>query len=78
MKSNSWEGVMEEVAKAIAKRIDHLGLIAGICKSINLVEQVDTLLPKTRGDIKLTSGEAVLALIIIALGFKERRMYPAI
>jgi hypothetical protein len=42
---------MEEIPKAIAKRMDHLGLVAGICKSIGLVEQIDLLIPKTRGDV---------------------------
>jgi transposase len=66
---------MTEIPKAVAKRIDHLGLVAGICKSIGLVEQIDNLLPKTRGDVKLSSGEAILAMILNGLGFKERRMY---
>ena len=47
---------MTEIPKAVAKRIDHLGLVAGICKSISLVEQINLLLPKTRGDVKLSSG----------------------
>lgn len=65
---------MEEYPKAIAKKVDHLGLVAGICKSISLIEQVDTLLPKTRGDVKLTS--MVLALLT-ATPKINGRIYPS-
>lgn len=64
---------MEEYPKAIAKKVDHLGLVAG-CKSISLIEQVDTLLPKTRGDVKLTS--MVLALLT-ATPKINGRIYPS-
>lgn len=58
-----------------SKRLDHFGLIAGLCKKIRLVELIDDLLPKTRGDVKISHGEAILAMIINGLGFSERRLY---
>lgn len=65
----------EELPVVETKRLDHLGLIAGFCKKIDLEKQLNLLLPKTRGDVKLTSGEAILAMILNGLGFRERRLY---
>ena len=66
---------MEDCPIVTAKRLDHFGLIAGICKKIHLVELIDELLPKTRGAVKVSHGEAVLAMIMNGLGFRERRLY---
>lgn len=66
---------MEDCPIVTAKRLDHFGLIAGICKKIRLVELFDELLPKTRGAVKVSHGESVYAMILNGLGFKERRLY---
>lgn len=66
---------MDGCPEVQSKRIDHFGLIAGICKKIRLIELIDELLPKTRGDVKISHGEAILAMIMNGLGFRERRLY---
>jgi transposase len=55
------------------QRIDHLGIVAGICQEIALIEQVDAQV-KTSGR-KVSCGKATQALILNALGFVGRALY---
>jgi transposase len=55
------------------ERLDHLGIVAGICDEIELVEQIDHLVPAPRRQVSL--GQAVKAMIINALGFVSRPLY---
>lgn len=56
------------------ERIDHLGIVAGICKQINLIEIVDEsiLIPMDR---KVSCGQAVQAMVLNALGLTGRALY---
>jgi transposase len=55
------------------KRIDHLGIVAGICKEIQLIEKIDKYLgPSER---KVSCGQAVQAMVLNALGFSSRALY---
>ena len=55
------------------KRLDHLGIIAGVIKDIRLVELIDNRIPKhAKQDI--STGEAVAGMIINGLGFSDRPM----
>jgi transposase len=54
------------------KRLDYLGIVAGVCKEIGLVELIDELIPSER---KVSVGEATLAMILNGLGFSNRRLY---
>ena len=55
------------------QRIDHLGIVAGICQEIGLIEQIDAQVkPKGR---KVSCGQATQAMILNALGFVGRAMY---
>jgi hypothetical protein len=54
------------------QRIDHLGIVAGICQEINLIERIDTLV-KPSGRI-VSCGQGTQAMILNALGFVERAM----
>ena len=56
------------------ERIDHLGIVAGICKQINLIEIVNKLMISPSGR-KVSSGEAVQAMVLNALGFTGRALY---
>lgn len=60
------------------KRIDHLGLVAGMCKELNLAQQIDNILPDKRDDKCLSYGQLVVAMILNGLGFAGRtlHMYP--
>jgi transposase len=55
------------------QRLDHLGIVAGVCRHIQLMEQVDARVgPSER---KVTVGEAVQAMVLNALGFASRALY---
>ena len=55
------------------KRIDHLGIVAGICHEIGLIEAIDQAVgPSQR---KVSCGAAVQAMVLNALGFSSRALY---
>jgi transposase len=55
------------------QRIDHLGIVAGICQEINLIERIDTQV-KSSGR-KVSCGQGTQAMVLNALGFVGRAMY---
>ena len=55
------------------QRLDHLGIVAGICQQIGLVEQIDTYVGVTGR--KVSVGEAVQAMVFNALGFVGSALY---
>ena len=56
------------------ERIDHLGIVAGICKQINLVRIINEsiLIPTER---KVSFGQAVQAMVLNTLGLTARALY---
>lgn len=56
------------------KRLDHLGIVAGICHEIGLVETINEMLP-TRSDRRVSCGTATLAMILNGLGLTGRALY---
>jgi len=55
------------------KRIDHLGIVAGICHEIGLIDAIDEAVgPSER---KVSCGAAVQAMVLNCLGFTSRAMY---
>jgi transposase len=55
------------------ERLDHLGLVAGICREIGLAEYVDTLAGPSQQQVSV--GTATVAMILNGLGFSNRRLY---
>ena len=55
------------------KRIDHLGIVAGICHEIGLIEQINQVAGAS--DRKVSCGAAVQAMVLNALGFTSRALY---
>jgi len=58
----------------ISKNLDHLGIVAGVCKEINVAEEIDRIIgvdPRQN----VTCGQAVVAMILNALGFVDRPLY---
>lgn len=55
------------------RRIDHLGIVAGVCREIGLIEQVDQRVKAS--ERKVSCGKAVQALVLNALGFTSRALY---
>jgi len=55
------------------KRIDHLGIIAGVIKDLNLIKNIDDRLKNdTMEQEYITPGEAIAGMIINGLGFSDR------
>ena len=55
-------------------RIDHLGIVAGICQRINLVEVIDGTLPSPV-ERKVSCGQAIQAMVLNAMGLTSRALY---
>lgn len=55
------------------QRLDHLGIVAGICREIDLGGQIDRMIGLT--DRQVSVGEAVQAMVLNALGFVGRPLY---
>jgi transposase len=55
------------------ERLDHLGIVAGVCQEIGLVEYFDRLDEQTHARVSM--GQAVLAMVLNGLGFSNRRLY---
>ena len=55
------------------KRIDHLGIVAGVCEKISLIEQIDARVPDTGRTVSV--GQAVQAMVLNGLGFTSKPLY---
>jgi transposase len=55
------------------ERLDHLGIVAGICREIGLAEYLDALAGPTQQQVSV--GTATVAMILNGLGFSNRRLY---
>lgn len=55
------------------QRIDHLGIVAGVCQEIGLIETIDRQV-KTSGR-KVSCGQGTQAMVLNALGFVGRALY---
>lgn len=53
--------------------LDHLGIVAGICEQIDLIEQIDARVPATGRVVSV--GQAVQAMVLNGLGLVGRAMY---
>lgn len=64
---------MENGQRFETQRLDHLGIVAGISKEIGLVETIDQEIGLVQR--KVSCGQAVLAMVLNALGFSGRALY---
>jgi len=55
------------------QRIDHLGIVAGVCQEISLIEQIDKQVKAS--ERKVSCGKGTQAMILNALGFVGRALY---
>ncbi|MBS7278653.1 MAG: IS1634 family transposase [Candidatus Freyarchaeota archaeon] len=58
----------------ISKVIDHLGIVSGVCREIHLAEEINRMVG-VNDQQKVTTGDAVLAMVINALGFTSKPLY---
>ena len=58
--------------------MDHLGLVAGVCKELRIAEHIDKRAPEISDDCNISHGEAVDAMIINSPGFtgQSLHMFP--
>lgn len=53
------------------KRLDHLGIVAGVIKDLKIIEMIDERLGTYEGET-LSAGETVAGMIINGLGFSNK------
>ena len=60
------------------QNIDHLGLVAGMCKELGIADHIDRRAPKVSDEWNVSHGEAVVAMILNGLGFtgQSLHMFP--
>ena len=56
-----------------SQNLDHLGIVAGICEQIGLIDQIDARVANTGRTVSV--GQAVQAMVINGLGFVGRPLY---
>src|SRR5260221_6874390 len=57
----------------VNERLDHLGIVAGVCREIGLAEWLDAQDEHTHERVSV--GTATVAMILNGLGFSNRRLY---
>lgn len=55
------------------QRLDHLGIVAGVCREAGIAEWLDKQAGENRRDVSV--GTAVVAMILNGLGFANRQLY---
>src|SRR5262245_1760844 len=55
------------------ERLDHLGIVAGICREVGLAEYLGALGGTNQQQVGV--GTATVAMILNGLGFSNRRLY---
>ena len=57
----------------INERLDHLGIVAGVCQEIGLANWLDAQEPGNRQHVSV--GTATVAMVLNGLGFSNRQLY---
>src|SRR5947209_2864768 len=55
------------------ERLDHLGIVAGVCREAGIAAWLDAQAGENRRDVSV--GTAVVAMILNGLGFANRQLY---
>jgi hypothetical protein len=64
---------MEPETKYHTDRIDHHGIVAGICQEIGLIEEIDRQVGSS--EQKVGCAQGTQAMVLKALGFSSRALY---
>ena len=64
---------MRNVRGIRSERLDHLGIVAGVCQEIGLAGYLDALAGPSQQQVSV--GTATVAMILNGLGFSNRRLY---
>ncbi len=55
------------------ERLDHLGIVAGVCRETGIAEWLDERVGEQRRSVSV--GTATVAMILNGLGFSNRQLY---
>src|SRR5947207_15216306 len=64
---------MEGSEAYVNERLDHLGIVAGVCQEISLADWLDAQEPGSRQQVSV--GTATVAMVLNGLGFSNRQLY---
>ena len=64
---------MSESIEYQTERLDHLGIVAGVCREAGIAAWLDAQAGENRRDVSV--GTAVVAMILNGLGFANRQLY---
>jgi transposase len=64
---------MQATERYVNERLDHLGIVAGVCREIGLAAWLDAQEPGNRQQVSV--GTATMAMILNGLGFSNRQLY---
>jgi transposase len=64
---------MQGTEEYVNERLDHLGIVAGVCREIGLAEWLDAHEPEKRQQVSV--GTATVAMVLNGLGFSNRQLY---
>jgi transposase len=64
---------MQAAESYVNERLDHLGIVAGVCQEIGLAAWLDEQDPTNRQQVSV--GTATTAMILNGLGFSNRQLY---
>ena len=64
---------MQTPEEYVNERLDHLGIVAGVCREIGLAEWLDAHEPGKGQQVSV--GTATIAMILNGLGFSNRQLY---
>ena len=67
--------IEEEAEEIGGQNLDHLGLVAAVCRELGIQEKIDKRLFGGDERRKVTPGQAVVAMILNGLGFVDHRLY---
>ncbi len=57
----------------VNERLDHLGIVAGVCQEMGLAAWLDAQEPERRQQVSV--GTATVAMVLNGLGFSNRQLY---
>ena len=55
--------------------IDQLGLVMGMIRELEIMDQIDTMLPSKSEDKKVSCATGVAAMILNGLGYANKQLY---
>jgi DNA-binding transcriptional LysR family regulator len=64
---------MEGTEEYVNERLDHLGIVAGVCQEVGLAGWLDAQDPGSRKQVSV--GTATVAMVLNGLGWSLRQLY---